>query len=179
MKAQSTIKEPDRLARPLFVCCAIILATVLAVLAMGVWSRVPPEEAKITTSFQQRRDAYERLKEMLATDVQLRCIRGDQVIAEGGGQLPSQRAKTYIALLKETGGWLVLQSGGASNREFRVYKWTWGWAGLSRDVGVSWNERPPTNQVETLFARRPSGTVPGRDVFYKHIDQNWYVWANF
>ncbi len=179
MKAPPKLREPDGLARPLFVCCAIILAIICAGGAVSVWSRVPPKEAKLIKNFQQRRDAYERLKDMLDRDVQVRCIRSDGVSTEDRVRLPAEKAKPYIAVLKDTGGELVLQSGDSSNRIFKVYTWIWGWAGLSRDVGISWNERPPTNQVQALFGRRPAGTVPGRDVFYKHIDQNWYAWANF
>jgi len=110
---------------------------------------------------------------MLDTDVQVRCIRRDRVSMESPAQLPPERMKAYMALLKDTGGELVLQNGERSNRVFKVYTWIWGWAGLSRDVGISWNERLPTNQVQDLFGPRPHGSVPGRDVFYKHIDQNW------
>ena len=176
MEAPPKIKQPDWSARGVFLCLAIIFA----VFVMSVWSRVPPTETKIINRFQQRRSAYERLKEMLDADVQVRCVkRGDGVSMESPAQLPQERVNAYMALLKDTGSELVLQSGEPPNRAFRVYTWTWGWAGLSRNVGISWNEHSPTNQVETLFGPRPPGSLPGRDVFYKHIDQNWYVWANF
>lgn len=155
------------------------LTILLAVGVAGFWSRFPPKEADIIKGFQERRVAYERFKEMLGTDVQVRCIRSDVVSMEDASQLPLEKVKAYTALLKDTGGKLVLQSGVSPHREFRVYTWIWGWAGLSRDVGISWNEDPPTNQVKSLFERRPAGSVPGRHVFYKHIDQNWYAWANF
>jgi hypothetical protein len=157
----------------------IYVAILFTAFGVFLWSRVPPKEAAVIKRFQQRRDAYERLNGMLGADLEIRCVRSDGVTTKSHAQIPPERAKPYIALLKETGAKLVLQSGERSNRVIEVSTWTWGWAGLSRDVGISWNEQPPTNQVQALFGRRPRGSMPGQDVFYKHIDQNWYVWANF
>ncbi len=175
MEAPPKIKQPGKLARGLIPCLAIIIA----VLAWNVWSRIPPKEAKVIERFQQRRGTYERLKEMLDSDVQVKEIRSYGASMEDPAQLAPERVQAYMALLRDMGGELVLQAGERSNRVVKIYTWIWGWAGLSRDVGISWNERLPTNQVQALFGRRPPGSVPGRDVFYKHIDKNWYVWANF
>jgi hypothetical protein len=142
-----------------------------------VISRWPPQETKLINNFYAHRAAYERLRQMLEEDNQVRNVRTDAVATQDPLKPSVDRRNEYMSLLRQVGGDLAIRRG--PDHSPTVFLWGWGWAGCSRNIGISWEQQPPTNQVATLFGYRdPQAPTTGR-LYYRHIDENWYLWADF
>jgi hypothetical protein len=176
VEAPPIIKPRDKSGRRLFLSFAAIM---VGVFAWGVITRIPPNENKLMERFNAHRGAFERLKDMLQEDSQVVCVRPYYgLTTKQGTSISAARTKEYQACLKDTGGSL-LRRRGSGEGAIEILLWSWGGAFADRDVGVSYEYQPPTNTLPALFGRRPPGNLPGRDLFYKHVDHNWYLWANF
>ena len=177
MDAPPIIKPRDKSGRRLFLSFAAIM---VGLFACSVIARIPPNENKLIERFNAHRGAFERLKDMLEEDRQVVSVSTDYgVTPKQGSKVSVARTEEYLGRLKDTGGRLLIRSDDSGEGAIWIFLWSWGWAGLSRDVGVCFEYQPPTNTLSALFGRRSPDNVPGRDLFYKHIDHNWYVWANF
>ena len=166
---------------------AITLLSVAAVLALVLLiarlSSRPPGEAKIIANFNDHRPTYEQLRDMLVADENLRVVaewgvetRNSGPVKPPQGNLSITRYNQYLLLLKD------IDAKGASRsleHNPRVCVWVWasGFGGDTRHREVCWLEKKPENQVATLdeFYRMPKPRKPT----YRHIDGNWYIWADW
>src|SRR5689334_4416896 len=144
----------------------------------------PPKEESVNRNFNSHRPAYEHLRAMLLSDDQLLRIadwgvetahpEGIHHPPEGG--FPVARFQEYLSVLNEVGA-----KGASTSREHPkeacVLVWAAGWAGDTRHVQICWLEHEPGSQVASLdaFYQTPK---PRRPVF-RHIDGNWYLWADW
>jgi hypothetical protein len=168
----------------------LILIVLLCGSAIGAYffnrSTNPPKESKLIESFNQHRPDYETLRNMFQADEKLMTIAEwgvetsntpPTVIAEipPEGGFPVSRFHQYLSLLE------AIHAKGCSRirtpQEIRVLIWGSGFAGDTRHVAVSWVEKAPENQVTNLdtFYKSPKPRKP----MYRHIDGNWYLWADW
>jgi hypothetical protein len=168
----------------------ILLAFVLSVVALigsllivvSISSR-PPKEAKIIRDFSAHRAEYERLRNMFLTDKDLETVADWGVITTGSpitrvppdGGVSVKRYRGYLAPLKVIGARRLGRL--EEPLDVRIGVWGSGFAGDTRHVEISWLEHKPPNTVVSLdaFYRTPK---PRRPV-YKHIEGNWYIWADW
>jgi len=146
----------------------------------------PPKEGTVIQNFYKYRPAFEQLRDMLKEDSYLSRVAGWGVetrnplyLGEASmSRLPTDRYRHYLALLQQVGGKVATRDEG-QQADLGIIVWTWGWAGDTRHMGVCWKEENPTNQIsmpDDSHEERPS---PERRIIFKHIDEKWYVWADF
>ncbi len=143
----------------------------------------PPREAKVIENFNAHRPAYERLKAMLLSDEQLRRVadwgienaEGIHHPPEGGFSV--DRFHEYLSLLSEVGAKGASRGRGENAQEVCVLAWAAGWAGDTRHVETCWLDHEPANQVASLDAFYL--TPKPRHPVFRHIDGNWYLWADW
>jgi len=148
-------------------------------------SNKPPREKKLIENFYEHRAAYERLRHMLQEDEQLLRVAswGVETTNSVGireppeGDLSVNRYNEYLALLRETGAKWGFRSRGERSECAGVLLWGGGRGGNTRHVGLYWTDHKPDNQVASLddYYRNPKRP---RDVF-RHIDGNWYLYADW
>jgi hypothetical protein len=159
------------------------LVGVFALFAYGVFTRIPPQDAKLIARFYAHHAAYERLREMIQADDLLRSVGTSGITTTNSwdtlrprqANFPEERYHEYVALLKEVGGYFaVRRAGEPANLEIRL--WMWGFAGTAHNISICWEPQVPTNQVSNLAGhvgrRSPDGR---RETAYKHIEGNWYL----
>ena len=164
----------------------LIVLCVAAVVGYYLFTRSlkPPSEAKVIASFNQHRAVYEQLRIMLLSDEKLGTVADwgvettDSPIAEipPQGAFPVGRFHEYLSLLKTVNAEAAARMPGA-HPEARVLVWRSGFGGDTRHVAISWVDTAPANQTDSLdmFYRSPKPRQP----IYKHIDGNWYIWADW
>ena len=146
----------------------------------------PPKENKVIENFNAHRAAYERLRDMLLADKEVLRVASwgvETTTSVGGssippaGDFPVARYNQYLALLKETGGIGAFRGRGEHPESISIGVWASGFAGDTRHVAICWREHEPPNQVASLedFYKTPK---PRRPVF-RHVDGNWYLWADW
>jgi hypothetical protein len=146
----------------------------------------PPKEAKLIQKFNEHRVDFEKLRDMLQVDTNLTRVASWGVETRKpfflgnppGGNFPVDRYNQYLSLFKQTGGL------GASRREGEhddpsILVWAWGWAGDTKHIGICWLDEEPTNQITTLDGYQGRSVYPNTVVVFRHIDQNWYLWADW
>jgi len=167
---------------------AVAVTTAGAILfALGLWlhfATQPPNEAATIDNFYRHRAQYDQLRDMLLFDNSLvRVASWGVQTSEGSipkvppeGRVPLDRFHQYLALLGEIGGKAAYRTN-EKHPEVGVQVWVAGLAGDTRHVNVCWREDEPTNQVASLdeFYRTPKP----RKSAYRHIEGNWYVWADW
>jgi hypothetical protein len=170
--------------RPIKFC--LFLLGMLGAVFLYLWSpNKPPDEGKIIDNFQARRAAYELLRDMLLADKQLKAVyvrQGVETNESGLPHPPSElnfpvgRFNEYSALLERAHSEEVFRTDG-SNPGICMSLWAAGFGGDTRHVDACWMEHVPINQVSRLddFYETPK---PRRPVF-RHIDSNWYLWADW
>ncbi len=155
---------------------------VCALLTYGVrLSVTPPKETKIADDFYRQRAFYERLRTMLLEDGALRAVSvwGIETTDSAGwitskGTLSASRYEDYLSLLKQL-------NAKAASREndsaMCVLVWRAGFAGDTRHRDVCWLNEEPRNEVASLeqFERTSKPRKPS----YKHLQSNWYIWADW
>ncbi len=166
----------------------IVLLPIIAVFALLLFifniSSQPPKESKIIENFYAHRDAFEQLRNMLLADKETNLVAdwGIQKVGSLTSQMPpdggfsESRYHDYLALLREIGA-RAADHRWEKPEEFRFLVWRSGFAGESRHIAISWLEGEPTNSVRSLdeFYR----TDKPRSPVYRHIDGNWYIWADW
>jgi hypothetical protein len=163
----------------------VITAGVI-VFALGLWlhfSTQPPKESTTIANFYRHRAQYDQLRDMLLSDNSLVEVTSSGVRTPGSpittvppeGRVSLDRFHQYLALLGEIGGKSAYQTQG-KHPEVVVSAWVAGWAGDTRHVNICWREDEPTNPVMSLdeFYRTPDPRKP----VYRHIEGNWYIWAD-
>jgi hypothetical protein len=155
-----------------------------ALLAYTLRPEHPPQEKDLLDNFYAHRAVYERLRDMLLEDRQLRRVASWGVETTGSvtasrppeGTFPLSRYNEYLALLGEVGGRGAFREQGES-KAVGVLVYASGFAGDTRHVEICWVEGQLTNQVNSLddFYLTPKPRSP----VYRHIDGNWYLWADW
>lgn len=142
---------------------AAVIAVGVVLFAVVLWFHVatqPPGESAMIDSFYRHRAQYDELRGMLVAD----------------NDLVRVRFRTYLALLKEIDATAAFRTYG-THPEIGVQAWASGFAGYTRHLNICWRENQPTNQVARLeeFYRTPKPRKP----VYRHIEGNWYMWADW
>jgi hypothetical protein len=169
---------------------SIVLAVFAIVLgAFGAFvsfSMKPPKETKVIEDFQVHRATYERLRDMLIADRQLRAVRPGYGVETSDSALVRKPAEVnfsvsrydeYVALLKEIDRSGVFKIEDKQSNLVCVNSWGAGWAGDTRHLWLCWADREPANQVASLDAYY-RGTKRSRNVF-RRIHGNWYLGADW
>jgi hypothetical protein len=130
----------------------------------------PPKEAKLIQTFNNDRVAFEQLREMLQADPNL---------SRPGEYSPPEKIEKYQSLLKVIGNPSAYVSGKSTNADLDFMVWGWGFAGDTEHLCICWLHEAPTNQIATLDGYRGQSVYPNRIVVYKHIDQQWYLSADW
>jgi hypothetical protein len=167
----------------------VIVLTPVAVLAAAFLyfssSTNPPKERTLIENFHTHRSAYERLRSMLLADEGLLRVAswGVETTKSIGthtppdGDFPVDRYHEYLELLKQTGGLGASRGRGEHPDSVGVLVWASGWAADTRHVEICWLEHEPANQVASLddYYKTPKPRHP----IFRHIDGNWYLWADW
>ena len=146
----------------------------------------PPKEAKLIQNFNKHRATFEQLRDMLQSDTNLSRFAGWGVETRNpfslgyptGTTFPLERFNKYLALIKDVdamGGW----RDDGTNTDLGILVWGWGWAGDTRHISICWLNEEPTNQIPTLDGYRGQSVYPNTVVVFKHIDQQWYLSADW
>jgi hypothetical protein len=146
----------------------------------------PPKETKLIQNFNDHRATFEQLRDMLQADTNLTRVASWGVETRKpvflgyppGGNFPVDRYNKYLALLKEAGGLVATRDEG-EHSDPNIVVWGWGWAGDTKHIGICWLDEEPTNQIDTLDGYKGRNVYPNTVVVYKHINQNWYLWADW
>jgi len=145
------------------------------VLAMGgcfyLFNPSPPKEAEVIQKFNKNRAIFEQLREMLQKDPNLSN--------PGVALSPPDKIEKYQSLLKVVGSPSVFQWGRGTNAYISFMVWGWGFAGSTEHLCINWVNEKPTNQIPTLDGYRGQRVYPNTVVVYKHIDQQWYLSADW
>jgi hypothetical protein len=165
-----------------------LLATAIAVVsALLLWLHFPsqpPKESTTLANFSSHRAQYDQLRDMLLSDNSIVGVKSwgiqtprspiTTVPPEGRVQL--DRFHRYLALLGEIGGNAAYRTEG-KHPEVVISVWVAGWAGSTRHVNICWREDSPPRQVVSLddFYRSPEPRQP----VYRHIEGNWWIWADW
>ena len=164
----------------------LLLLSALAVIALLLTvfelSNRKPSERKLIQNFNNHRQTYERLRDMLLADDGLERVAGWGVETSSGfskppeGKFPSSRYNEYLALLKEIDARGAFRARG-QNPDVGVLVWASGFAGDTRHIAIYWLMHKPKNEVASLddFYRTPKPRCP----VFRHIDGNWYLWADW
>jgi hypothetical protein len=172
------------LALGVLICIALAFGF-LAVVFFIFPSKKPPKEMQVIQNFYERRAAFERLRDMLMEDKKLVRVAdwGVQTTTSMGtsehptGDFPLDRYNQYLALLKETGAVGAHRDRDEPPADVCIWAYASGWAGNTRHLDVCWENRLPTNLVTSLdeFYKTPK---PRKPVF-RHVESNWYLWADW
>jgi len=181
----SGMTQLRNLGRMLLGAIALSFVALLGGAFIYVWSSSrPPRESKLIENFRAHRAAYERLRDMLEADQQLLRVAswGVETTKSGinrppEGDFPIGRYNEYLALLRETGAIGTDRGRGAHPESVSILVWALGWAGDTRHVEICWVEHPPANEVSNLddYYRTPKPRSP----VFRHVDGNWYLWADW
>lgn len=172
-------------SRRLIILCLLVAAALCGILAYFFKGGRPPKEEMLVKTFYAHRVAYEHLREMLLADEDVRAVYarfGVETTKSGLPRPPSEvnfpvsRYNEYLVLLNDIGSTEVFR-GKEDNSEICIAVWASGFGGDTRHINNCWLEHTPVNQVATLeeFYRTPKSR---RSVF-RHIDGNWYLWADW
>jgi hypothetical protein len=122
---------------------------------------------------------------MLTADEQVQAISARSGVETATTGLPrpasevnfsTSRYAEYRGLLDQVKSSEVFRSG-HTNSEICVISWGSGFGGDTRHVNYCWLDRAPVNQVASLeeFYKTPKPRHP----VFRHIDGNWYLWADW
>jgi hypothetical protein len=168
---------------------AVLFLSLIAVLCglfvLVLPSSKPPTEKRLVENFYAHRAAFERLRDMLLTDKQVRAVYARFGVETTESGLPHEPSKVnfpvdrygeYRGLLEQIGGTEVFRAGG-EHFTICISVWASGFGGDTRHVDDCWLAIPPVNQVGSLsdFYKTPKPRHP----VFKHIDGNWYLWADW
>ncbi len=167
------------------------LSTLICIaLAFGLFAFLfphssPPKETQVIQNFYSHRAAYERLRDMLTEDKKLvrladwgvQTTTSMRTRERPTGDFPPDRYNQYIALLREVGGLGAHRDSNDPPADVCIWVYASGWAGDTRHLDVCWEAQTPANLVSSLddFYKTPK---PRKPVF-RHIESNWYLWADW
>ena len=163
----------------------ILVGIPVAAIGWFFVSTIPPSEASVIKHFNKHRAQFEQLRTMIEADKKLVIVAdwGVETTDSPGisevpphGSFPAERYHQYLSLLAAADlGPIVRMK--TPQSETRVLVWASGFAGDTRHVAICWLEHAPANQVASLnlFYKTPKPRTP----MYRHIDGNWYIWADW
>ena len=128
-------------------------------------------DSKMIQKFNKNRAAFEQLREMLQADPNLSN--------HGVAFSPPEKIERYQSLLKVVGSPSVYVWGRGTNADISFVVWGWGFAGSTEHLCLNWVNKEPTNQISTLDGYQGQRKYPNTVVVYKHIDQRWYLSADW
>ncbi len=163
----------------------LLVGAVGALWAFMSFSMKPPQEKKLIENFQAHHAAYERVRDMLLADQQVKAVytgAGVETTISGLPHKPAEvsfpisRYNEYVALLKGIGSGAVFRYDEQNAQIICFNAWGAGWGADTRHVGVCSTDHKPTNQVASLddYYRDPKRP---RNVF-RHIEGTWYLRAD-
>lgn len=163
---------------------AVLLGALVTFLGVTLFfpHRSPPREEQVLRNFETHRAAFERLRDMLIEDKTLVRVAdwGVETTKTMGkppaGDFPVNRYNEYLALLKEVRAVGAFRDRGEAPESVGALVYASGFAGDTRHMDVCWLAHEPPNQVSSLndFYKTPKPRNP----VYRHIEGNWYLWAD-
>jgi hypothetical protein len=168
--------------RTILALLSVLAVVALLLFVLGLLNR-PPSEKMLVQNFQNHRASYERLRDMLLADDGLERVASwgvettDSAVAKPpAGRFPVRRYDEYVALLKDVGAKGAFRDRG-QNSDVGITVWASGWAGDTRHIAIYWMNHKPSNEVSSLddFYRTPKPRGP----VFRHIDGNWFLWADW
>jgi len=174
--------------RPLSWKHVLLAASSIGVVLLGVFAIVsftggPPDEARLIAKFEKHHVIYYRLLAMMFQDSDVRevaawgieKVQGPPTLHPPEGGFPLDRYNEYLALLKEIGATGVWRS--RDDNQICFLTWSSGFGGDTRHVETCWVDGKPPDVVASLkdFYKTPK---PRRPV-YRHIQGDWYLWADW
>ena len=171
-----------RIAANLTFIVAACFVGILALRSCGT----PPSEQSLIEDFYAHRSEHELLHDMLLADKQVIRIASWGVETTTSpvpqippaGDFPVDRYKEYLKALTAVGGIVAIRGEGA-HADTYVGMWAFGWAGDTRHVSVCWKENVPTNLASSLDDYHNDKEHKQPHGVYRHIDGNWYLWADW
>jgi hypothetical protein len=143
----------------------------------------PPAERVIVDRFKAHRQAFERLREMLVADVQLSRVADWGVELAGAGprrqpetSFPRVRYEDYLRLLREVEARAGYRSEDGS---IGIAVWGAGFGGDTRHMNMCWLQTAPAHQVASIDEYHNDRTLVKKGGAYKHVEGNWWLWADF
>jgi hypothetical protein len=149
-------------------------------------SAKPPQESELIREFYAHHSAFEHLRDMLQADRKVLSVSksGIETIESAGltkvpaqGDSFSNRYMEYVSFLKEAGALGVFRRDGVGSQDVSIGVWASGWGSDTRHVEFAWVEHKPDKQVDSLDRYYRTST-PHSPVF-RHIEGNWYLWADW
>jgi hypothetical protein len=140
-----------------------------------------PKESKIIQNFKQHRAEFEKLRDMLQADTNVSVVakwgvRSQTFPLSSANVISNDRYTNYLALLKSAGGDLATRDEGEPAQP-GILIWSTGFAGNTEHIGICWMTNAPTTLITSLDQHFKTHTDP--PPVYQHIDQNWYIWADW
>ncbi len=145
----------------------------------------PPNESALFQHFYKHRAAFEQLKEMFEADQRyaLRRVSPFGVVTQrpffegkptATSDFTRDRYQQYLRLLDQVGSVQTFRVAGTpGNPTFTL--WQGLWIHHYLNIDIVWLDGVPTNQVNSLDQCRNLGNG---QLFYRHIDGNWYFETN-
>jgi hypothetical protein len=166
---------------------SVLVCALLAFVGVAIFftHRSPAKEAQVIRNFYAHRSAFEQLRDMLIEDKKLVRLAdwGVQTTTSMAtkerptGDFPIDRYKQYMALLKEAGGIGGNRDRSDSPADVCIWIYASGWAGDTRHLDICWEAQVPAPQIESLdeFYKTPKPRKPA----FRHVESNWYLWADW
>lgn len=171
------------IAALLSVAICVVLAAAFFLIAFP--HKSPPNEKQVIQNFNAHRAEFERLRIMLVEDktlIRLATWGVQTSKAMGTRENPTadfsvERYQQYLNLLRQVGGLGANRDQADQPADVCIWIFASGWAGDTRHLDVCSEKEPPPNQIASLdsFYRMPK---PRKPVF-RHIEENWYLWADW
>lgn len=165
-----------------------VLSLALALLCVGLlylyFSSRPPRESKLVGNFIPAAP-HTSVCETCFWPTEVRAVYARRVVetaesglphAPGGMNFPLRRFNDYRMWLEQAHSEEVFRVEG-SNRGICIAAWAAGFGGDTRHIDTCWMEQIPLNQAAGLddFYKTPKPRHP----VFRHIDSNWYLWADW
>ena len=168
----------------IFAPLLLVLAVAICTLLFFRESNAPRSDEVLIKNFDDRKLAYEHLRDLFLADGKVLLIADWGVETPGSvlsvkppvAELSLIRYDQYLALFKEIGGSVVARSE-VGLPEACIYVWADGFAGETRHEAVCWLNQPPQGQVARLdeIEKRSAAANGKRTTVYRHIESNWYL----
>jgi len=172
------------IATAVLICFALALGLVV-IMVILLPHKSPPREKQVVEDFYVHRVAFERLRDMLIEDKNLVRVAdwGVQTTTSMAtkerptGDFPADRYSQYLALLKEVGGIGAHRDRRDPPADVCIWIYASGWAGDTRHLDVCWEAQVPAPQIASLeeFYKTPKPRKPA----FRHVESNWYLWADW
>jgi hypothetical protein len=162
------------------------LLLLLCLMGLVVWGFYiwvfPPKDETLIKHFNNNRDSFERLKDMLKADKEIGRISHygispkDSVVTKSPEEIgfPKERYEEYLKILRE----LKVPNVTWVGEDLRFFIKGWGFVDNGWRIAIIWRENKPQQLVDNLYEackRTPSSSQEWEEA-YRHIEGNWYLW---